>query len=145
MPPADNIDIRGFPTSDAVWQADLFRAPAWVANGRGGGYRPWMVLVLDKFKTHVLTISNVTGDPTPEMLLDYLVRTMAKPNDGPALRPRSIEVSNPKYHEYLRPRLDECGVECRLVDELAEFNECCVRWRTASTSRKSVRSPMGKA
>jgi hypothetical protein len=47
-PEADDIEIREFPQSDAVWQADFYRSPAWVMNEREGSYRPWSVLVLEK-------------------------------------------------------------------------------------------------
>lgn len=127
LPPSEGIDIREFPQIDAVWQADFVRSPAWIMNEREGSYRPWSVLVLEKSRSIALTTSHTPGDPTPQMLLEYLVRTMAKPAGGPAQRPRLVEVADSDCYDYLRPRLEAAGVACRLVDELRELNDFCMR------------------
>ena len=96
-------------------------------NEQEGSYRPWSVLVLEKSRSSALTTSNTPGDPAPEMLLEFLVRTMARPGGKSAQRPRLIEVSDSDCYDYLRPRLEAVGVACRLVDELTEFNDFCLR------------------
>jgi hypothetical protein len=126
-PSAEEIDIRQFPQSDAVWQADFIRSPAWVMNKQEGAYRPWSVLVLEKSRSTALLTAHTPGDPAPEMLLDFLVRTMARPNGKAAQRPRLVEVSDSDCYDHLRPRLEAAGVGCRLVDELSEFNDFCLR------------------
>ncbi|HVC92498.1 MAG TPA: tetratricopeptide repeat protein [Pirellulales bacterium] len=126
LPPADDLDIREFPQSDAVWQADFVRSPAWVMNEQDGLYRPWTVLVLDKLRSIALTTSHTPGDPTPEVMLEFLVRTMARPGGEPAERPRLVELSDSDCYDHLRPRLDAAGIGCRLVDELSEFNDFCL-------------------
>ena len=126
LAPAEHFDIREFPQSEAVWQAAFFRSPAWVMNEQEGSYRPWTVLVLDESRSIALTLSHTPGDPTPEMLLEFLVRTMARPNGGSAERPRVIEVSDSDCYDYLRPRLEAAGVACRLVDDLSELNDFCL-------------------
>ena len=126
LPPAEDIDIREFPQSDAIWQADFIRSPAWVMNEQEGSYRPWTVVVLDKSRSIALTTTHTPGDPAPEMLLEFLIRTMAKPNGEAAQRPRLIEVSDSDCYDYLRPRLEAAGVACRLVDELSELNHFCL-------------------
>jgi hypothetical protein len=127
LPSAEGIDIREFPQTAAVWQADFFRSPAWVMNEQEGAYRPWSVLVLDKFKSIALTTSHTRGDPTPEMLLEFLVRTMARPGGGSSQRPQLVELSNSDCYDYLRPRLEAAGIDCQLVDELSELDEFCLR------------------
>lgn len=127
LPQAEGIDIRKFPQSDAVWQADFIRSPAWVMNEQEGSYRPWSVLVLEKSRSKVLMTSHTPGDPAPEMLLEFLVRTMARPGGESAQRPRLVEVSDSDCYDHLRPRLEAAGVACRLVDELSEFNDFCLR------------------
>ena len=126
LPPAAEIDIREFPQSDAVWQADFLRSPAWVMNEREGAYRPWSVLVLDKSRSAALSTSHTPGDPAPEMLLEFLVRTMARPGGESAQRPRLVEVSDSDCYDYIRPRLEAAGVACRLVDEMSEFDDFCL-------------------
>lgn len=125
LPPAEELDIRAVPQSDAVWQADFIRSPAWVMNEREGAYRPWSVIVLDKSRSLALTTSHTPGDPTPEMLLEFLVRTIARPDGESAQRPRLVEVADSDCYDHLRPRLDAAGVACRLVDELSELNDFC--------------------
>lgn len=125
-PRAADVDIREFTQSDAIWQTDFFRSPAWVMNEREGAYRPWSVLVLEKSKSSALMTSHTPGDPEPEMLLEALVRTMARPGGQAAQRPRLIEVSDSDCYDYVRPRLEAAGVACRLVDEMREFNEFCL-------------------
>ncbi|MHB8973738.1 MAG: tetratricopeptide repeat protein [Pirellulaceae bacterium] len=127
LPHADDIDIREFPQSDAVWQADFIRSPAWVMDEQAGPSRPWTVLVLEKSRSNALMTSHTPGDPAPEMLLEFLVRTMARPGGEAAHRPRLIEVSDADCYDHLRPRLEAAGVACRLVDELSEFNDFCLR------------------
>jgi len=127
LPPAEDIDVREFPQSDAVWQADFVRSPAWVMNEQEGSYRPWSVLVLDKARSVALTTSHSPGDPAPEILLDFLVRTMARPAGGPAQRPRLVEVSDSDYYDHLRPRLEAAGIACRLVDQLNDLDGFCLR------------------
>ncbi len=126
LPSAQDLDIREFPQSDAVWQANFFRSPAWVMNEQEGPYRPWSVLVMDKLRSLALTTSHAPGGPTPEMLLEFLVRTMARPDGGPAQRPRLVEVADSDCYDYLRPRLEAAGVACRLVDELSELDDFCL-------------------
>jgi len=127
LPPAEDLDIREFPQADAVWQADFIRSPAWVMNEQEGSYRPWSVIVLDKSRSIALTTSHTPGDPAPEMLLEFLVRTMAGPGGESAHRPRLVEVSDSDCYDHLRPRLEAAGIACRLVDELSELNDFCLR------------------
>ncbi|MEX0818824.1 MAG: tetratricopeptide repeat protein, partial [Pirellulaceae bacterium] len=126
LPTAEEIDIREFPQSDAVWQADFLRSPAWVMNEQEGSYRPWSMLVLDKSRSNALMTTHAPGDPAPEMLLEVLVRTMARPGGKSPQRPRLIEVSDSDCYDYLRPRLETSGIACRLVDEMSEFNDFCL-------------------
>jgi len=127
LPPTDEIDVCEFPQSKSVWQADFIRSPAWIMNEQEGAYRPWTVLVLEKSRSMTLKISHTPGDPAPEVLLEFLVQTMAAPGDQPAQRPRLVEVSDSDCYDFLRPRLESAGVACRLVDDLAEFNDFCLR------------------
>jgi tetratricopeptide (TPR) repeat protein len=127
LPHSAEIDISEFPQSDAVWQADFIRSPAWVMNEQRGSYRPWSVLVLEKSRSQALMTEHTPGDPAPEMLLEFLVRTMARPGGSSAQRPRLVEVSDSDCYDHLRPRLEAAGVACRLVDELSEFNNFCLR------------------
>jgi hypothetical protein len=127
LPAAEDLDIREFPQSDAVWQADFMRSPAWVMNEQEGSYRPWSVLVLDKSRSVALTTAHTPDNPRPEMLLEVLVRAMARPGSAPAQRPRLVELADSDCYDYLQPRLEAAGVACRLVDELREFNDFCLR------------------
>ena len=126
LPPAAEIDIREFPQSDAVWQADFFRSPAWVMREQEGEYRPWSVLVLDKSRSAAMQISDAPGGPAPERLLEVLVHTMARPGGEPSQRPRLVEVSDSDSYDHLQPRLEAAGVACRLIDELTEFSDFCL-------------------
>jgi tetratricopeptide (TPR) repeat protein len=126
LPRAADIDVREFPQSDAVWQADFIRSPAWVMNEQEGSYRPWTVLVLEKSRSNALMIAHTPGDPTPEMLLEFLFDAMARPAGAAAQRPRLVEVADSDCYDHVRPRLEAAGVACRLVDELSEFNAFCL-------------------
>lgn len=126
LPSAKDVDIRELPQSDEVWQADFILSPAWVKK-QGGAYRPWSMLVLEKSRSQALTTSHTPGDPAPEMLLEFLVRTMARPGGQAARRPRLVEVSDSDCYDHLRPRLEAAGIVCRLVDELSELNDFCLR------------------
>lgn len=127
QPAAEDVDIREFPQTNAIWQADFIRSPAWVMNEQEGAYRPWTVVILDKASSAALTTTLVTGEPTPALLLDFLVRTMARSALQSALRPRLVEVSNSDCYDYVRPRLEAAGIDCQIVDEMKEFNEFCLQ------------------
>ncbi|MEZ6128148.1 MAG: hypothetical protein R3C59_05675 [Planctomycetaceae bacterium] len=126
LPPVAEIDIREFPQSDAVWQADFFRSPMWVSNEQEGEFRPWSALVLDRSRSAALHVAQTSGGPDPEMLLEVLVHAMTRPAGEPSQRPRMVEVADSDCYDYLKPRLEAAGVDCRLVDELSEFNDFCL-------------------
>jgi hypothetical protein len=126
LPSASDVDIRAFPQTDEVWQADFIRSPAWVRD-KGAAYRPWTVLVLEKSHSQALATSHTPADPAPEMLLEFLARTMTRPGGQAARRPRLVEVSDSDCYDHLRPRLEAAGIACQLVDELSEFNDFCLR------------------
>lgn len=126
QPLAEDVDVREFPQSDAVWQADFIRSPAWVMEEGDAPYRTWSVLVLEKSRSNALLTAHTPGDPMPEMLLEFLVRTMAGTRDRSAQRPRLVELSDSDSYDHLRPRLEAAGIACRLVDEMSEFNDFCL-------------------
>ncbi len=120
---SEETDPGEFPQCDAVWQADFFHSPMWITNDEEGTYRPWTAVILDRDSGFVLGTELLPDDPTPERLHDYLIRIMAHPGGGPPVRPAQIEVSDSDCYDFLKPRLAEWNIDCRLVDELPELRE----------------------
>ena len=126
LPPmSDNLDPRELPRTDAVWQADLFRSPMMISNEDVGVERPWAAIVVDKGSGFVLSNELLSGEPTPEDLWEHLLRTMAHPGPQPPMRPARVELSDSDSYDFLKPKLDELGVVCALLDELPELEEFC--------------------
>ncbi|NUQ65627.1 MAG: tetratricopeptide repeat protein [Pirellulales bacterium] len=120
-------DPREYPRTGDVWQADFFHMPTLISNEEIGVKRPWSVLVLDKQTRFVMTSELLRGEPTPELLDEYLLRTMAHPGLREAMRPAAVEVSDSDCFDFLKPRLGELGIACLLKDELPELYEFCER------------------
>ena len=127
LPPVENVKVREFPQSECCL-ADRLLPLAGMGCERTRSAVP---AVVDARAEQVAFGCSgdfpCAGDPTPEMLLEFLVRTMARPAGGSAQRPRAVEVSDSNCYDYLRPRLEAAGVACRLVDEMSEFNDFCLR------------------
>ena len=119
----EETDPGEFPQCDAVWQADFFHKPIWISNEEEGTYRPWLAVIVDRGSGFVLTTELLSDVPTPEVLYEYLIRTMARPGGHPAVRPAEIEVADSDCYDFLKPRLEKWNISCRLVDELPELRE----------------------
>jgi hypothetical protein len=122
-----DVDPKEFPQTDEVWQAEFFHMPTLISSEEVGVERPWSVLVLDKQSRFVMTSELIRGEPTPELLGEYLVRTMAHPGPRDAMRPAAIELSDSDCFDFLKPKLGEFGIACVLKDELPELREFCER------------------
>ena len=120
---SEQIDPREYPQCDAVWQADFFHMPTWISNDAEGTYRPWSAVIVDRGSSFVLATELLPGDPTPELLYEYLIRTMAHPATHPSVRPARIEVADSDCYDFLKPRLEKLNVDCVLADELQELRE----------------------
>ncbi len=119
------VDPLDFPQTDEVWQADFHHSSMWITNEQVGAERPWNAIVMDKASTFVLSNELVPGEPTPELMWEYLVRTMAHASARPACRPALIELADSDGYDFLKPKLAACDIECVLVDELPELRDFC--------------------
>lgn len=126
LPPLPSgVDLNEFPQTGEVWQADFLHMPTIISNEDVGIERPWSVLVLDKQSRFVMTSEFIHGEPTPEILQEYLLRTMARPGPRDAMRPAAVELSDSDCYDFLKPKLGELGITCVLKDELPELREFC--------------------
>lgn len=122
---AADVDSRDFPQTDEVWQADFFHMPTMISNEEVGVERPWAVVVVDRRSEFVLSNELFHGEPTAEVMWEYVVRTMAHPGPREPLRPSLVEVSDSDCYDFLKPQLAELGVGCVLRDELPELDAFC--------------------
>jgi hypothetical protein len=122
---ATDIDPGEFPQTDEVWQADFFHLPTLVSNEQMGAERPWAVVVLDKQSQFVLSNEMLPGEPTPEAMWQYVVRSMAHPGPRDPMRPSVVELSDSDCYDFLKPKLGELGMDCVLSDELPELHGFC--------------------
>jgi hypothetical protein len=117
------IDLGALPQTDDVWQVAFYHSTLWVSNPQAGTYRPWAVLILNKNNARLVANMTVDGEPTPELLLDYVIRAMARTKGGG--RPRGIEIADADGFDVLQSKLDGFGVTCRMRDELPELDRLC--------------------
>ena len=121
----DSVNPLDFPQTDDVWQADFHHSSIWVSNDQVGAERPWTAIVMDKASALVISNEMVPAAPTPELMWEYLIRTMAHPGVRPPFRPATIEVADSDAYDFLKPKLADCDIQCVLLDELAELREFC--------------------
>ena len=122
---ATDIDPGEFPRTEEVWQADFFHLPTFVSNEQIGAERPWVVIVLDKQSQFVLSNEMLPGEPMPEAMWEYVVRSMAHPGPRDPMRPSVVELSDSDCYDFLKPKLGELGIDCVLADELPELHGFC--------------------
>ena len=120
-----DVDPREFPQNDEVWQADFFHMPTMISNEEVGVEQPWAAVVVDKQSYFVLSNELIRGEPTPEHLWEYLLRTMVHPGPRDPMRPSKVELSDSDCYDFLGPKLSELGVGCSLLDELPQLQEFC--------------------
>jgi len=82
----------------------------------------------------VLSNERIRGEPTPEQLWEYLLRTMFHPGPRDSMRPSRVELADSDCYDFLQPKLSELGVGCSLVDELPELQEFCQAMASSFTA-----------
>jgi len=106
--------VQKLPMTDETWQGRVRLARTWVAPREGTPYRPYIVIFMDQVHDKVMGSRIVEIRPTPEEVLDILLRAMTRPFAG-AGRPRRPArlLINAEMAEALSPRLAELGIRCQ--------------------------------
>jgi hypothetical protein len=108
--------------SDATWLCAVRRAHSWVMPKNRPSYRPYTVLVLEQETELIRRIYTQEEQPTPDAVLEMLLKAMLSPLLGPLLsplvgfgkrvRPASILLDDADLVQALAPRLSEIDIRC---------------------------------
>ena len=116
--------IRRLNQSDATWLCTARRAPLWITPDDQPPYRPYVVLVVEQ-ETEMVRRTDIEDErPTPDMVLETLLKGMVKPIMGPLGslmgfgkrgRPARVLIDDARLVRALKPRLAEVDIRCQHI------------------------------
>jgi tetratricopeptide (TPR) repeat protein len=126
MPRKSRRSPDKLPQYTETWHVTIRQLRVWITPPDEDPWRPFIVLIpnLDK---GVLQLLEPTPDyPTPEQLLELLLRAMKEPPKGTKLkphRPTQIQFEDAALAEALRPELDKLDIEAQQGSSLEGVDE----------------------
>ena len=129
-------NAQKLPMTDETWQGTVRLARAWITPPDRAPYRPYIVMFMDQVHDKVMESQVVEARPTPEEVLDILLRAMTRPSLGAGRprRPMRLLIDDAEMAEALSPRLAELGIRCQfhpvpLVDQALREMEAFLKGR----------------
>ena len=108
--------------SDVTWLCAVRRAHSWVMPKNRTSYRPYTVLVLEQETELIRKLYTQEERPTPNAVLEMLLKAMLSPLLGPLLSPLA------GFGKRVRPArivLDDADLVRALTPQLAEIDVLC--------------------
>lgn len=142
------LGIRRLRQSDAVWLCTARCAPFWIMPKDRPAYRPYVVLVQEQDTQLIRHTHTQDEHPTPESVLQVLVKAMRNPLLGPFLspllglgsrsRPARIILDDADLVQALMPRLGEAGIRCDYRAALPQIHAALREMEARITKREPV-------
>jgi len=106
--------VRRLPQNDATWLCTARRARTWITPRDQPPYRPYAVLVLEQEKELIRRIELEEEQPTPDVVMEALLKAMLRPmlGSGRRVRPARVSLDDADLVRALKPRLAEIDVRC---------------------------------
>ena len=114
--------VRRLRQSDATWLCTARRARTWITPKDQPPYRPYAVLVLEQETELIRRIEIEDEQPTPDVVMETLLKAMLRPMLGPVLgplvgfgkriRPARVLLDDADLAQALKPRLAKIDVRC---------------------------------
>jgi len=100
--------------NDATWLCTARRARTWITPRDRPPYRPYAVLVLEQEKELIRRIELEDEQPTPDVVMEALLKAMLRPilGSGRRVRPARVSLDDADLVESLKPRLAEIDIRC---------------------------------
>lgn len=131
--------VRHLRQTDEAWECSVQRMRSWITPRDQAPYRPYIVMVVSL--TGAVVGSNVVeGAPTPDQVMDGLVKAMLRPTlgSGRKRRPAAIYVDDEAVVKVLTPSLAEIGVSCEYRRTLPKMAEALVSMEQFMTKREPI-------
>jgi hypothetical protein len=140
--------VRQLRQSGVPWLCTARRAPFWIMPKDRPPYRPFVVLVLVQ-DTGLIRHTHVQGErPTPESVLEVLVKAMYSPLLGALLspllgfgsrgRPAHIVLDDADLVQALAPHLAELDIRCSYRATLPPVNAALREMEARMTKREPI-------
>lgn len=103
------------PQTDETWQGTVRMARAWIAPSKRSPYRPYIILFVDQTNDKFLGADTMETRPTPEEVLNVLIRAMTRPapRAGRPRRPMRLLIDDAELAQALASPLSELGIQCQ--------------------------------
>ena len=141
-------EIRDLRQSNAVWLCTVRRAPFWIMPTDRPAYRPYVVWVQEQDTERIRHTHTQDERPTPDAVLQMLVKAMRRPLLGPVLspllglgrpsRPARILLDNADLVQALAPRLNDAGIRCDYRATLPLINAALREMEADATKREPI-------
>lgn len=101
--------------TDETWQGAVRLMRVWITPPDRPPYRPYIILFVDQKNDKFMGTHNVEARPTPEEVLDTLIRVMTRPAPGAGRprRPMRLLIDDTELVQALAPRLSALGIQCQ--------------------------------
>lgn len=128
--------VLKLPQTDETWQGTVRLMRAWITPSKRAPYRPYIVLFVDQTNDKFLGSYAMETQPTPEEVLDVLIRAMTRPapRAGRPRRPMRLLIDDAELAQALASPLSTLGIQCQfhpvpLADHLLREMEAFVTGR----------------
>lgn len=145
---ASTSKARRLRQSNANWYCTSRRARTWIMPKDRSAYRPYVVLVLEEETELIRRVHTQEEQPTPETVLEVLLKAMKGPLLGPLLspllglgrrgRPIRITLDDTDLVRALAPHLAEIGVSCDYKPVLPLVDDTLRRMGARMTKREPI-------
>jgi hypothetical protein len=131
--------VRRLQQTDETWECSVQRMRSWITPRDQAPYRPYIVMVVSSSGA-VVGSNVVEGVPTPDQVLEGIVKAMHRPvpGSGRKRRPAIIYVDNEAAVQVLVPSLAEIGVNCEYRRTLPKVAEALVSMEQFMAQREPI-------
>ncbi len=131
--------IRRLRQTDEAWESTTRRMRAWITPRNQAPYRPYVIITVSQ-DGRVVGTNVVEEVPTPDQVLDALVKAMRRPvlGGGRKRRPAVIYMDDEALVETLAPRLQEVGIRCEYRHTLREVEDALLSMEQFMTKREPI-------
>lgn len=126
--------------TDEAWECTARRMRAWITPKKQSPYRPYIVMALSSPTNKIVGSEVRDAKPTPEEVLDSLLKIMLHPTlgGGRKRRPAVIYLDDPVLAKALAPRLQEIGIRCEYRHTLRAVDNALISMEEFMHKREPI-------
>lgn len=126
--------------TDETWQGTARLARTWIVPRKQAPYRPYIVIFIEQDRDRVLASEIVDTQPTPERVLEVLIKAMTRPTPGAGRprRPARLLLDDAELVEALTPQLAELEIQCHYRHTLPLMNNVLLEMEAYLNKREPI-------